>query len=156
MSLRFVGPVIVSVLFCDVSSNFIWCLGKMEFVSVAFSRYPDSYIMSFRVILNLFGILGRWDPWLWPLVGVPVQSTLVILNSKGLSEILRDIRTSTYQICRVQENIIRLTIFNKYIWIGLLKLEIYWKYCGKEGKLLLRSICSSFPQYFYLLLDFHV
>ena len=32
-----------------------------------------------------------------------IQSTLVISNSKGLSEILRDIRTSTYQICRVQE-----------------------------------------------------
>ena len=35
-----------------------------------------------------------------------VQSTLVISNSKGLSEILRDIRTSTYQICRIEENII--------------------------------------------------
>ena len=30
-----------------------------------------------------------------------VQSTLVISNSKGHSEILRDIRTSTYQICRI-------------------------------------------------------
>ena len=29
-----------------------------------------------------------------------------------------------------------------------LKLEIYWKYCGKEEKLLLRSNFSSFPQYF--------
>ena len=28
------------------------------------------------------------------------------------------------------------------------KLEIYWKYCGKEEKLLLRSNFSSFPQYF--------
>ena len=36
-----------------------------------------------------------------------LQSTLVISNSKGLFEILRDIRTSTYQICRVQEKIIR-------------------------------------------------
>ena len=44
-----------------------------------------------------------------------IQSNLIISNSKGLSEILRDIRTSTYQICRVQEKIIRLTIFNKYI-----------------------------------------
>ena len=32
------------------------------------------------------------------------------------------------------------------------KLEIYWKYCGKEEKLLLRSNFSSFPQYFYCLL----
>ena len=34
-----------------------------------------------------------------------IQSTLVILNSKGLSEILRDIRASTYQICRTEEEI---------------------------------------------------
>ena len=74
-------------------------------------------------------------------------STLVIWNSKGPSEILRDICTSTYQICRIEEKIIRTTTFNKYICvIGLLKLEIYWKYCGKEEKLLI----------FYLFLDFHV
>ena len=35
-----------------------------------------------------------------------IQSTLVISNSKGLSEILRDIRTSTYQICRIGEKLI--------------------------------------------------
>ena len=35
-----------------------------------------------------------------------IQSTLVISNSKGLSEILRDIRTSTYQICRIKEKVI--------------------------------------------------
>ena len=33
-----------------------------------------------------------------------VQSTLVISRSKGLSEILRDIRTSTFQMCRIEEN----------------------------------------------------
>ena len=32
-----------------------------------------------------------------------VQSTLAISNSKGLSKILRDIRTSTYQICKIGE-----------------------------------------------------
>ena len=32
-----------------------------------------------------------------------IQSTLVISKSKGLSEILRDIRTSTYQIYRIEE-----------------------------------------------------
>ena len=30
-----------------------------------------------------------------------IQSNLIILKSKGLSEILRDIRTSTYQICKI-------------------------------------------------------
>ena len=44
-----------------------------------------------------------------------LQSTLVISNSKGLSEILRDIRTSTYQICRIEEKLARLTTFNKYM-----------------------------------------
>ena len=44
-----------------------------------------------------------------------IQSTLVISNSTGLSEILRDIRTSTYQICRTEEKLIRLTAFNKYM-----------------------------------------
>ena len=28
------------------------------------------------------------------------------------------------------------------------KLEIYWKYCGQEEKLLLGAIFSAFPQYF--------
>ena len=35
-----------------------------------------------------------------------IQPTLVISNSKGLSEILRDIRSSTYQVCRIEEKII--------------------------------------------------
>ena len=60
-----------------------------------------------------------------------VQSTLVISNSKGLSEILRGIRTSTYQICRIEEKIIRLTTFNKYIcnWTHEVRniLKILWK-----------------------------
>ena len=33
-----------------------------------------------------------------------LQSTLVISNSKGLTEILRDIRTSTYQSWESEEN----------------------------------------------------
>ena len=89
-----------------------------------------------------------------------IQSTLVISNSKPPPEILRDIRTSTYQICRIEEKIIRTTTFNKYICvIGHLKLEIYWKYCGKEEKWLLRShlgaISPLFHKILYLLLDFH-
>ena len=34
---------------------------------------------------------------------VNIQSTLVISKSKELSGILRDIRISTYQICRIEE-----------------------------------------------------
>ena len=72
------------------------------------------------------------------------------------SEILRDIRTSTYQICRIEEKLIRTTTLTKMYVIRFLKLKIYWKYCGKEEKLLLRSNFSSFPQYFYLSSDFYV
>ena len=56
------------------------------------------------------------------------KSTLVISNYKGLSEILRDIRTSTYQICRIGEKLIRLTTFNKYMCTCILNiLKILWK-----------------------------
>ena len=55
-----------------------------------------------------------------------IQSTLVISNFKGLSEILQDICTSTYPICRIEGKINRLTIFNKYICNNrFLKLEIH-------------------------------
>ena len=33
-----------------------------------------------------------------------IQSTLIILKSKGLSGILQDFRTSTYPICGIEEN----------------------------------------------------
>ena len=42
-----------------------------------------------------------------------MQSTLDISKSKGLFEALRDIHTSTYQICRIEEKINRTTTFNK-------------------------------------------
>ena len=35
---------------------------------------------------------------------VEIQSTIVISNSRRLPETLRDIRTSTYQSCRSEEN----------------------------------------------------
>ena len=51
----------------------------------------------------------------YQLTTIEMQSTLVISNSKGLSEILRDIRTSTYQIFRIEEKLIRTTTFYKFI-----------------------------------------
>ena len=43
-----------------------------------------------------------------------IQSTLVISNSKGLYETLRDIRNSTYQIYGTEEKTInRTTTFNR-------------------------------------------
>ena len=41
-----------------------------------------------------------------------IQSTLVISKSKRRSEILRDNRTSTYQICRNEEKVNRTTTFH--------------------------------------------
>ena len=44
---------------------------------------------------------------------IDIQSTLVISKSKGPSETLRDIRTSTYQIWRIEENTNGTTKFHK-------------------------------------------
>ena len=45
-----------------------------------------------------------------------IQSTIIISKSKGLSEILRDIRTSTYRICRTEEKLKRKPHFtNEYV-----------------------------------------
>ena len=62
-----------------------------------------------------------------------IQSTLVISNPKGLSEILRDIRTSTNQICRIEEKIIRRTTFNKYICNWTLEVKDILKILLKRG-----------------------
>ena len=80
---------------------------------------------------------------------VELQSTLVISNSNRLSEILRDIRTSTYQSYRIEEKIIRTTTFDKYMCNWTLEvrdiLKILWK-----------RISPLFHNIFYLSLDFHV
>ena len=44
---------------------------------------------------------------------IKLQSTLVISKSKRPSETLRDIHTSTYQMCRTEENTKRTTKFLK-------------------------------------------
>ena len=68
-----------------------------------------------------------------------LQSTLVISNSKGLSEIFRDIRTSTYPSCRIKEKLIRTTKFNKYISNWTLEVSDILKILWKRGEI---------PQYF--------
>ena len=78
-----------------------------------------------------------------------IQSTLVFSNSKGLSEILRDIRTSTYQICRIEEKLIRLTTFNKYMCNWTLEVRYVVKILVKreiaplEQLLLFSTICFT-------------
>ena len=82
-----------------------------------------------------------------------IQSTLVISNSKWLSEILRDIRTSTYQICRIEEKINRTTTFNKCIRNWTLEVRDILKILWKRGEI---AISLLFHNIFYLLLDFRV
>ena len=64
-----------------------------------------------------------------------MQSTLVISNSNGLSEILRDIRTSSNQICRIEEKLIRLTTFNKYMSTLTLEVRDILKILWKRGEI---------------------
>ena len=78
-----------------------------------------------------------------------IQSTLVISKSKGPAETLRDIRTLTYQMWRIEENTELTTKFHKWTcYLTPLIRNICWKYCGKGEKLLLRSNFSPYPQYF--------
>ena len=95
----------------------------------------------------LFNTLSVIDILLVMLKLFQKQSTLVISKSKGPSETLRDIHTSTYQICRIAENTNETTTFYKCNLTPLVR-NIYRKYCGKGEKLLLRSNFSSYPQYF--------
>ena len=83
---------------------------------------------------------------------VQIQSTLVISNSKGLSKILRDIRTSTYQNCRIEKKKSkknRTTTFNKYICNWTLEVR-YIENIVENGEncSFLSSNFSSFPLYF--------
>ena len=80
-----------------------------------------------------------------------IQSTIVLSNSKALSETLRDIRISTYQIFRIGEKIIRTTTFNKFICNWTPDVRDISKILWKRGE-----IAPLSTIFFYLLLDFHV
>ena len=81
-----------------------------------------------------------------------IQSTLVISNSNGLSEILRDIRLSTIRFAKFRKKMNPAATFNKYVYVMPPEVrDIYLKYCGKDDKFLLFSTI-----FYYLLLDFHV
>ena len=56
--------------------------------------------------LRAFTVIHHFDLNRFPNVVVIIQSTLVISKSKGPSKTVRDIRTSTYQICSIEENTI--------------------------------------------------
>ena len=68
------------------------------------------------------------------------------------SETLRDIRTSTYQICRIEKKTNGTTKFHKWTCnLTPLVRNICWKYCGTGEKLILFSTIFC-----YLMLDFCV
>ena len=57
-----------------------------------------------------------------------LQSTLIISKSKGPSETLRDIRSSTYQMCGIEENTNRTNKFHKRTCnVTPLVRNIWWK-----------------------------
>ena len=80
------------------------CLGK----SCSFDLLCVSFVNVYHLYLCLFPF--GFNTGMWILI---VQSTFVISKSKGPPETLRDIRTSTYQICRIEENTNRKTKFHK-------------------------------------------
>ena len=73
-------------------------MNKVLFCSILF-RYRAK-----RQYVVVHNFLDNW---------IKVQSTLAISKSKGPSEILRDIRSSTYQMCRTEENTNQTTKFHK-------------------------------------------
>ena len=75
-----------------------------------------------------------------------IQSTLVILNSNGLSGILRDIRTSTYQICGKNNSNTHIQQIYMYWTLEVDIAKILWK----RG-----AISPLFHNIFHLLLAFH-
>ena len=83
-----------------------------------------------------------------------IQLAVLISKSKGLSETLRDIRISTYQICRIEQNTNRTTKFtNEHVIRLLYMLKILWK----RGKIAPQEQFLLFSTIFcYLMLDFYV
>ena len=87
-----------------------------------------------------------------------IQSTLVISKSKGLSKTLRDIRTSTYQICSIKKKTIRTTKFHKILCnLTPLVTNIYIKILWKRGEIALQEQFLLFSTIFCnQILDFCV
>ena len=86
-----------------------------------------------------------------------VQSTLVISKSKGPSETLRDIRTSTNQMCRFEENTNKTTKFHKGTCNLTPLVRNMLKILRKKGEIALEEQFFLLSTIFcYLMLDFYV
>ena len=89
------------------NSNWDW-RGETMNITVTFGStvYNQSkvYIHQnfLKVVVHVI-IIDQWNQTalFYEIQVMIIQSNLIILKSKGLSEILRDNRTSTYQICKI-------------------------------------------------------
>ena len=144
VKLGFTGVYFIFFLFCYKTL----CVLVITASPRRFLRVLTNYVLSKNMKNCLFFFI-----WKGSVFGgeVFIQSTLVISNSKGLSEILRDTRTSTYQICITEEKLIWLTTFNKYICNWTLEVPDILKILWKRGEIApeeQESNFSPFPQYF--------
>ena len=94
--------------------------------------FIDAHAYRLKVHFNLF--IRRFQ----------IQSTPVISKATGPAEILRDIHTSTYQICRIEEKINRTTTFHKWVYNLTPEVRDILKILWKSGEI----APFSFPQYF--------
>ena len=94
--------------------------------------FIDAHAYRLKVHFNLF--IRRFQ----------IQSTPVISKSTGPTVILRDIHTSTYQICRIEEKINRTTTFHKWVYNLTPEVRDILKILWKSGEI----APFSFPQYF--------
>ena len=81
----------------------------MHATSIIVCMHATANIGQLRMIYTMV-----WEV-IWKFAIDKYKSTLIISKSKGLSKILQDIRTSTYQICRIEEKIHQATKFHKRI-----------------------------------------
>ena len=72
----------------------------------------------------------------------------------GLSEILRDIRTSAYQICRIEEKITRTITFNKYMCNWTLEVRDILKILWKRGEIAKEQFLLFFHNIFLSVVRF--
>ena len=78
---------------------FSWWVGRVNDSSL-FNMFQMVYAW---LSISLVGFIMVLFVFFFP-IAIEVQSTLVISNSKELTETLRDIRTSTYQSWEGEEN----------------------------------------------------
>ena len=122
-----------SLVITDFSSRLTTGLTE-SFIITGFTSFLTTGLKEPLIIIDFTSLLTT--ALLWSLKeSFVIQSTPVISNSKGLSEILRDIRTSTYQICRTEEKLIRLTTFNKYMCNWTLEVRDILKILWKKGEI---------------------